>query len=85
MGLVTVLTAFVVKNIPNPWVPPKKILENNFHPFFGFQKIPPLYLRRGYFVFWRGLEILFPPPPLRTPFEKFCFDLRLPQRLIRNQ
>jgi hypothetical protein len=49
---VTVLTAFVMKNIPNPWVPrlkvpqrrpplQKKNPENNFHPF-GFQKIPPV-------------------------------------------
>ena len=41
-------------------------LKNNFHPI-GFQKIPPLCLRRGYFVFWRSLRILFPPSCLRRP------------------
>jgi hypothetical protein len=48
---VTVLTAFVVKSITNPRVPlPKKKPENNFN-LLVFRKYPPLYLRRGYFVF----------------------------------
>jgi hypothetical protein len=60
MELVTVLTAFVMKNIPNPWVPPKRNLESNFHPFGFLENTPLSKIQRGVYCFFAGFGDSFP-------------------------
>ena len=42
--------------------PPEKVLKSNFIPLI-FRKTPLLWLRRGFFVFWRNLWFAFAVPP----------------------